>query len=248
MLSVSTRLSSASARLPEPSLVNSFVYNTATEITRRVLLPLYTRIQVTGIENVPLQGPLIIASNHLNDADPGIICTRIPRKVAFMAKIELFRVPLLSQFLRAFGAFPVERGKADLAALRQATQALLRGQAVCIFPEGTREGPAERLTEGWPGAALLALRHDVDILPIAITGSGRLNIPRMFLRLLRRRAVTFTVGTPFRLDRPARINAEAATEGTRRIMERIAALLPADHQGYYEYVSGRGTNTHALSE
>jgi 1-acyl-sn-glycerol-3-phosphate acyltransferase len=248
MVSVSTRLSSASARLPGPSLVNSFVYNTATEITRRVLLPLYTRIQVTGIENVPLQGPLIIASNHLNDADPGIICTRIPRKVAFMAKIELFRVPLLSQFLRAFGAFPVERGKADLAALRQATQALLRGQAVCIFPEGTREGPAERLTEGWPGAALLALRNDVDILPIAITGSGRLNIPRMFLRLLQRRAVTFTVGAPFRLDRPARINAEAAMDGTRRIMERIAALLPDDHQGYYEYVSGRGTSAHALSE
>jgi 1-acyl-sn-glycerol-3-phosphate acyltransferase len=237
-----------SARLPRPSHVNSFVYNAATEITRRVLLPLYTRIQVTGIENVPLQGPLIIASNHLNDADPGIICTRIPRKVAFMAKVELFRVPLLSQFLWAFGAFPVERGKADLAALRQANAAIDRGLAVCIFPEGTREGTAERLTEGWPGAALLALRSNVDVLPIAITGSGRLTIPRMFLRLLGRRAVTVNVGTPFRLERPARINAEAATDGTRRIMERIAALLPAEHRGYYEYVSGAESNAHALSE
>jgi 1-acyl-sn-glycerol-3-phosphate acyltransferase len=248
MVSVLTKLSSASAKLLGPSLVNSFVYNTATEITRRVLLPLYTRIQVIGVENVPLQGPLIIASNHLNDADPGVICTRIPRKVAFMAKIELFRVPLLSQFLQAFGAFPVERGKADLAALRQANQALLLGQAVCIFPEGTREGPAERLTEGWPGAALLALRNDVDILPIAITGSGRMNIPRMFLRLFRRRAVTLTVGRPFRLEKPARINAEAAMDGTRRIMEQIAALLPAGHQGYYEYVSSQSSNIHAFSE
>ena len=74
---------------------------------------------MSGLENVPLEGPLVIASNHLNDADPGIICTRIRRPIVFMAKIELFQVPVLAQFLRGFGAFPVRRDEADISALRR---------------------------------------------------------------------------------------------------------------------------------
>jgi 1-acyl-sn-glycerol-3-phosphate acyltransferase len=184
-----------------------------------------------------MEGPLVIASNHQNDTDPGIICTRIRRPIAFMAKIELFRVPILSQFLRAYGAFPVRRGEADLSALRLANENLKAGRAVCIFPEGTREGPAEKLTEAMPGAAIVALRNDVPILPIAIRGSGKLSLPGMFLRLDRRVKVTLNIGEPFHLERPARLNAEAAQEGTRQIMERIAALLPPENRGYYGYVT-----------
>jgi 1-acyl-sn-glycerol-3-phosphate acyltransferase len=216
--------------------MNRFVYRAATLVSKYFLLPLYCRIEVRGVENVPPEGPLVIASNHLNDADPGIICTRIPRPVAFMAKVELFRIPLLAQFLRGFGAFPVRRGEADLSALRVANENLKLGRAVCIFPEGTREGFAERLTEALPGAAIVALRNDVAILPVAITGSGRLQIPGMFIRLDRRLRVTLTVGKPFHLDKPERLNAEAAKEGTRRIMEHIAALLPPENRGYYGYV------------
>jgi 1-acyl-sn-glycerol-3-phosphate acyltransferase len=184
-----------------------------------------------------MQGPLVIASNHLNDADPGIICTRIRRPIAFMAKIELFKIPLLKQFLVGFGAFPVRRGEADLSALRLANENLKAGRAVCIFPEGTREGPAEKLTEAMPGAAIVALRNDVPILPIAIRGSGKLSLPGMFLRLDRRVKIVLTIGQPFHLERPQRLNAEAAQAGTRQIMERIAALLPPDHRGYYGYVT-----------
>ena len=216
--------------------MNRFVYKAATAISKYVLLPPYSRITVTGVENVPLTGPLVIASNHLNDADPGILCTRIPRPIAFMAKIELFHVPVLAQFLRAFGAFPVKRGEADLAALRQANQALDRGLAVCIFPEGTREGPEEQLAEAWPGAALIAQRANATILPVAIHGSGRMALPKLFLYPHRRAKVTLTIGQPFVLPKPARLNAEAAREGTTLIMERIAALLPEAHRGYYSYV------------
>ncbi|HEX5370944.1 MAG TPA: lysophospholipid acyltransferase family protein [Dehalococcoidia bacterium] len=198
---------------------------------------MYTRIEASGVENVPLSGPLVIASNHLNDADPGIICTRIPRPIAFMAKIELFQIPLLKQFLIGFGAFSVKRGEADLGALRRANEELGLGRAVCIFPEGTREGVKEQLTEAWPGAALIALRNDVPVLPIAITGSGSMSIPKMFLRLDRRLKVTLTIGEPFHLEKPARLNAEAAKDGTRQIMERIAALLPERARGYYGYGS-----------
>jgi 1-acyl-sn-glycerol-3-phosphate acyltransferase len=223
--------------------VNKTVYDTATWVSRHVLLPMYCRIEVRGVENVPLEGPLVIASNHLNDADPGIICTRIPRPVAFMAKIELFNVPLLSQFLRAFGAFPVRRGEADLSALRRANEELALGRAVVIFPEGTRESTNERLMEAWPGAALIALRNDVPVLPIAITGSGSMTIPKMFLRVDRRLKVTLTIGEPFRLAKPARLNAEAAKEGTRQIMERIAALLPERARGYYGYIGSQDATT-----
>lgn len=209
------------------------VYWAATWFCRYLLLPLYARVRATGLENVPPTGPLVIASNHLNDADHGIISSRVRRRIVFMAKAELFRIPLLAQFLRAHGAFPVRRNEADLTALRLANDALKRRLAVCIYPEGTRAGPAERLMEAWPGAALVALRNDVPILPIALTGSGRMAMPLMFLRVHRRYNVTLTVGEPFHLPKPQRLNAEAAREGTRLIMERIAALLPEDHRGPY---------------
>jgi 1-acyl-sn-glycerol-3-phosphate acyltransferase len=219
--------------------MNRFVYTTATLISKYFLLPLYCRIEVRGLENVPPDGPLVIASNHLNDADPGIICTRIRRPIAFMAKIELFRIPGLAQFLRGFGSFPVRRGEADISTLRIANENLKLGRAVCIFPEGTREGATEKLTEALPGAAIVALRNDVPVLPIAINGSGRLQIPGMFLRLDRRLKVTLYIGAPFHLERPQRLNAEAAREGTRQIMERIAALLPPENRGYYGYVTDK---------
>jgi 1-acyl-sn-glycerol-3-phosphate acyltransferase len=210
-----------------------FVYWLATNVTKVFLLPIYTRISVTGIENVPLTGPLIIASNHLNDADPGVICTRIPRTVVYMAKDELFRIPGLAQFMRAFGSFPVRRNEADLSALRRASETLKAGYALCMFPEGTRGGPAAKMREGWPGAGLIALRNEAPILPIAITGSQHLNLPFMFLRFYKRYKVTLTIGEPFYLPKPARINGEAAKAGTRMIMEKIAALLPEDYRGYY---------------
>jgi len=219
--------------------MNPLVYGVTRWLARHALVPLYARLTVSGLENLPREGPLVIASNHLNDADPGIITACLPRPVAFMAKAELFRLPLFSSYLRLFGAFPVRRGQADLTTLRQANAALARGLAVCIFPEGTREGPAAALKEAWPGAALVALRNDVPVLPIAITGTGEMSIRFMVLNPLRRRRVTLTIGRPFRLPRPARINAEAVKEGTRIIMERMAALLPEPNRGYYGYVTSR---------
>jgi 1-acyl-sn-glycerol-3-phosphate acyltransferase len=214
-------------------IVNLIVYWGATWFTQIVLLPLYMRIRVVGLENVPPAGPLIIVSNHLSDVDPGVLCTRIHRRIVYMVKIELFRVPVLGQFLRAFGCFPVKRHEADLAALRLSNESLKSGLALCIFPEGTRAGAAEQLQQAWPGAGLIALRNDAPILPVAITGTGSLVMPRMFLRLFKRKPVTLTIGEPFYLPKPDRINGEAATTGVHLIMERIAALLPEDQRGFY---------------
>ena len=214
-----------------------FVYHFATKLTKYVLMPIYARIEVYGAENVPLDGPIIVASNHLNDTDPGILCTRIDRVLVFMTKAELFKVPVLTQFLRAYGAFPVRRGEADLAALRLASAALAEGKALVVFPEGTREGPPEVLAKAHPGAALLALRHEVPVLPVAIQGSGELSLPGMFLRVDRTVRIKLSIGEPFVLEKPDRLNAVAVEDGTRQIMERIAALLPEGKRGYYEYIS-----------
>ena len=100
----------------------------------RMLLPLLTRWQVRGRENIPGQGPLLIVSNHLNLADPPIIGVSLSRKVMFMAKEELFRPRLSGYFIRNIGAFPVRRGRLDREALYQAEQLLAQGWALVTFP------------------------------------------------------------------------------------------------------------------
>lgn len=213
-------------------MVNAF-YWFATKFVSFFMMPLYAHIDVRGIENVPRTGPLVVACNHLNDADPGVLATRFPRRLVFMTKVELFKVPLLAQFLRAYGAFPVRRGEADLSALRRSNETLKAGDALVLFPEGTRAALRASLGQAWPGAGLIALRNRVPILPCAITGSQDMGMPFMFLRVLRRRHITLTIGRPFELDQPARINAESAAAGAELIMRRIAELLPESYRGYY---------------
>ncbi|HXH22620.1 MAG TPA: lysophospholipid acyltransferase family protein [Dehalococcoidia bacterium] len=218
----------------------AWFYWLVTYFVRWFLMPLYATIEVRGVENVPRTGPLLIASNHLNDADPGVLATRIPRRLVFMAKAELFRIPVLAQALRLYGAFPVRRREADLSALRRSHETLRRGLALVLFPEGTRAGEAARLGPAWPGAGLIALRNNALILPCAITGSQDMGMPGMFLRVLRRRRVTLTIGEPFRLDPVPRINTEASAAGADLIMRRIAALLPPEYRGYYGEEAGAG--------
>jgi 1-acyl-sn-glycerol-3-phosphate acyltransferase len=125
---------------------------------------------------------------------------------------------------------------------------LEQGYAVCVFPEGTASKSKAQLIEGHPGVGLIALRTGVPVLPIAITGSQRLGLPKMFLRLpWPRQHVTITYGKPFVLEKPARINGEAAKQATQEIMERIAALLPPEYRGYYGSVPVDGAPTAAPS-
>lgn len=208
-------------------------YWLVTQVVRLFIMPLYATIEVRGVENVPLTGPLLVASNHLNDADPGVLGTRIPRRLIFMTKVELFRIPVLGHFLRAYGAFPVRRGEADLSSLRRSTETLKAGLALVVFPEGTRAAERATLGKAWPGAGLIALRNRVPILPCAITGSQDMGMPGMFLRVLRRRRITLTIGKPFHLEQPERINAESSEAATEVIMRRIADLLPEANRGYY---------------
>jgi 1-acyl-sn-glycerol-3-phosphate acyltransferase len=213
--------------------MSPFFYWLVTYAVRFFVMPLYATIDAKGLENIPRTGPLLIASNHLNDADPGVLATRFPRRIIFMTKAELFKVPVLSRFLKWYGAFPVRRGEADLSSLRRSNETLKAGLALVLFPEGTRSALRASLGQAWPGAGLIALRNDVPILPCAITGSQDMGMPGMFLRVFRRRHITLTVGKPFHLEQPARVNAETSKAGAEAVMRRIAELLPEGYRGYY---------------
>ncbi|MGB9885949.1 MAG: lysophospholipid acyltransferase family protein [Moorellales bacterium] len=138
-----------------------------------VFFTVFCRWEVTGRENVPRRGPVVVVSNHISLWDPIAVGVALPRRVYFMAKEELFRLPLVGLVLRGLGAFPVRRGEADLAAMRQALRLLRQGKVVGIFPEGgrSRRGTLEEFQRG---AALLALRTQAPLLPVALIGTNRI--------------------------------------------------------------------------
>ena len=194
------------------------------------LIWLVTKREVKGRKNIPRRGPLILASNHLNLADPPILTSLIPRRVVWMAKQELFDVPVLGLlFYRSVGCIPVRRFEADLRALRRSQQALRRGYILGMFPEGTRGG-RRGLKPGEPGTALLALRTGAPVLPVAIWGTEGVKLPAA---LFRRTHAHVVFGEPFYLSKSKRPTREQVTEGTDQIMRRIAALLPLEYRGVY---------------
>lgn len=147
-----------------------------------------------------------------------------------MAKEELFRSRIVSYLMGSFGAFPVGKGRLDRKALRQAMQVLAGGLVLVIFPEGVRS-QGGRLKAAFPGAALIALRGSVSIIPVGITGTEKL---RGLAWLWRRPEVTVNIGQPFSL--PPTSNKLTKVELSRLtdvIMGRIAELLPPEYRGHY---------------
>jgi 1-acyl-sn-glycerol-3-phosphate acyltransferase len=190
------------------------------------------KFEIVGREHVPMEGGVIIASNHLNNADPPAISLALPRLPTFMAKKEMFGWPILGPAFRAFGAFPVRRTEADLAALRMATELIHDGHVLIMFPEGTRSRTGG-LTKGHPGTALIGLRTGAPIVPVAVTGTIGVRWPWIFLKPWSIKHVTVTFGEPFTLPPVERINTKAAEAATDVIMRRIAALLPEQYRGVY---------------
>ena len=196
----------------------------------RVLLLLLTRWRVSGRDNIPSGGPLLIVANHINLADPPLLGVSLSRKVVFMAKEELFRSRFSGYFVRSFGAFPVYRGKVDREALRQAKRVFADGLALVMFPEATRSNNAQ-LQSAFPGSALIALRSGVPILPVGITGTEKIE---GIAWILHRPVVTVNIGHPFYLPSVnSRLTKVEMAGLTNFIMGRIAELLPPEYRGNY---------------
>jgi 1-acyl-sn-glycerol-3-phosphate acyltransferase len=157
------------------------------------------------------------------------------RTLIFMTKKELFRFRLIGYFVRSLGGFPIYREQLDRKALRQANRVLADGQALFIFPEGTRSRGGQ-LGPAFPGTALVALRSGATILPVAITGTEKLRTDRLrgATWLLRRPRIKVTIGRPFHLPPVnGRLTKSKRTELTNLIMGRIVELLPLERRGHY---------------
>ena len=211
----------------------------------RTLYRCLTRVDMGPLAGLPADGPLIIASNHLSNADPPLIASWLTpamgRAVHWMAKQEALDWPIVGAFLRANGAFGIRRGAADTEAFRLARRVLEDGRVLGTFPEGTRShtGALQKAKEG---VTLLAIRTGAPVLPVAVWGTERLwprgsSLPRPGGH------VHLRAGEPFVLERRSvdgrREDLEAVTD---RLMERIAALLPPAYRGAYaDRVAGEPT-------
>jgi len=194
------------------------------------LFLLLVRVRVTGQENFPPSGPYILATNHLSVFDLPLLMMICPHTVRAFAASKHRRNPFYFLVLSAAGSIWVRRGEIDREALRGAFEVLKRGEVLGIAPEGTRARRVYALQPGKTGAAYIATRADVPIVPVGLTGTEKVkeNLPR-----LRRTDVTVTIGEPFRLPESGRVRSPKLDEYTDIIMRRIAALLPPEYRGVY---------------
>ena len=196
----------------------------------RLVLFLFTRWQVLGREHIPAEGPLIAAANHLSMADPPIMGLSINRQAMFLAKEELFRSRVPGYIVRNYGAFPLRRGGMNRDALRFAEQWFGRGKVLIVFPEGRRAMEAQ-MVNAFSGAALIAVRNGVPVLPVGIYGTEKIAGRTWWLR---RPAITVNIGRPFNLPSVnGKVTREQLAAFTQTIMGRIAELLPQEYRGQY---------------
>ena len=209
---------------PAPVLLDSPRANLPYQmISWLVVWPLYRllfRGRTAGGANVPMDGALVVVANHGSHIDPPLLGHALGRPVAFMAKAELFRVPLLGRLIRSCGAYPVSRGAGDRQAIRTAGERLAQGWATGVFLDGTRQANG-RVNTPLAGAALLAARAGAPLLPVAIVNSHRALGPHGApLRLV---PVHVRIGTP--IPPPTSRRREDLDAVTRAAQEQINALL-----------------------
>lgn len=136
----------------------------------KVYLSVVFGFKITGHENVPDAGPVIVVANHASAFDPIALACACSRQINFMAKAELFENPIAASFLRGLHAFPVRRGRVDREAYRQSMDILKAGGVLGMFPEGTRSATGE-LQEAHPGAARFAIQTGTPVVPAAVVGT-----------------------------------------------------------------------------
>ncbi|MCZ2110703.1 MAG: 1-acyl-sn-glycerol-3-phosphate acyltransferase [Dehalococcoidia bacterium] len=221
---------------------NTFVppfYWTAVTALRGALW-LIGRWTVTGREHVPPEGAFMVVSNHLSNADPPILSAGIAkRRIRFMAKVELFKYPF-GAAIRLYGAFPVRRFDADVAALMAAERSLRHGEVLGMFPEGHRSRTGY-VGKPHPGTALIALRSGATVLPCAMIGTEQLRKP---LNLLKRPRITIHIGEPMVVEKVKRPTEEQVSALTERIFDEITALLPAKYLAAYTGSEGAADSNH----
>jgi 1-acyl-sn-glycerol-3-phosphate acyltransferase len=185
----------------------------AERLRLRELLTWGYRMEICGAERIPRDGAGIIVANHEAISDPWLVAVATRRPLHFVAKAELWRIPLVGRLVDAFGCVPVERGRGDLDALAQAGRLLDDGELVVMFPRGTcKPGSPRRWHRG---AARLALAHGAPLLPVRLENTRQ---------LLPRRAVRIVVGEPIMVEqgKPTIGAARTLTLAAERAVEALA--------------------------
>jgi 1-acyl-sn-glycerol-3-phosphate acyltransferase len=195
----------------------------ATSIVAPVI-KIIANTNVSGLENLPPKGAVVLACNHVTMLDAFILQLSLPRPIFFMSKVENFRNPLIKFLMHQLGSFPVERGASDRAALQHAFKVLKAGEVLGMFPEGTRTH-GNGLVEAKTGTAHLAMRANAPILPVAIYGTENI-----LHSAFRKAKVNLKILPVIYSGKE-----EKASELTFRLMRAIASELPRSLQGYYAY-------------
>lgn len=140
----------------------------------KIILILFFRLKIYGLENIPKSGGFIVAGNHVSYLDPPVFGSSCPRALGYMARDTLFKPPWFAWILHHSNVFPVRRGKADMGAIREAFRRLKDGTGLLIFPEGTRRTSHTVVTSDVePGVGFLARRSGVPVVPAYCDGTDR---------------------------------------------------------------------------
>lgn len=182
-------------------------------------------LKIEGREKVPMQGPVVLASNHMSFLDPIAMGVACPRPVSYISRDDVFKYPILSWLLPRLYVIPVARGAGDLGAIKAAIRILKEGMAFGIFPEGrrSRTGAIEPFKTG---AAAIALRTGATVVPAAIIGSDKAWPVGSSPRLRRRIKVIF--GDPIVLP-AGKADHQTMEEVTQRLEAAVTALLPPEY-------------------
>ncbi|MFD0694857.1 lysophospholipid acyltransferase family protein [Paenibacillus sp. GCM10027628] len=183
----------------------------------RVIFTLFFRLRAIGMENVPAHGAVVLCGNHTSLLDPPLLGTPLTRKVHFMAKAELFDVPVLGTVISKVGAFPVKRGGVSKESIRLAIQLLRDGNMMGVFPEGSRSNAGGM---GKKGAASLALKAGAAVVPVAIIGNYSLF-----------RRMTIVYGKPLDLSAYTGGSSDDLEQATETIMQEIRSIHSAYSKG-----------------
>lgn len=198
----------------------------------RLAFALLAHVEVVGRQNVPRSGRLIISGNHTSWLDPLLVGAYVPRRIVFMSKQENFSFPLAGLLITLYGVFAVKRGEVDRVALARTEQVLQAEGALGMFPEGTRSKSGE-LRRAKAGTALVALRNNAPILPIAISNAQHgLFTPLLHLH---RPRIKVEIGAPFFVEDGdgQSLSKEMLVRLTDELMLPIARMLPPEQRGFY---------------
>jgi 1-acyl-sn-glycerol-3-phosphate acyltransferase len=179
----------------------------------RGLFRTFWGFRVEGADKVPAGGPLIVACNHVSYFDPPALGCALGRPISYMAKQELFKIPVLNTIIRALGAYPVDRSRHTGAAIKRSLEVLQTGAAIGIFPEGTRN--LDGTVKPHLGVALLAAKSGAAVVPAYVGGTAHAG------RLHR---ITVVYGEPIRFDGSRKASREDLAKWTDDLMDRIHAL------------------------